>query len=97
MSVENTYVYVILFPKKTNHGKILILLLKAKDESTPKIFSINPLSGPPGTLVNLTGDFKTICYTRDVDECSDDSGSRITRIYFGGQICNLYDSNTNKV
>ncbi|CAF0756351.1 unnamed protein product [Brachionus calyciflorus] len=67
----------------------------ASDSNTPKINSFLPMSGVPGTLITINGDFKTSCYTRDEDGCSDDSGARISRIYFGGQICNLIDPSTN--
>lgn len=70
-------------------------MFRATENNTPKIYALNPISGPPGTLVKITGDFKTSCYTRDVDSCGDDSGQRISRIYFGGQICNLIDPTTN--
>jgi len=32
--------------------------VKVADINTPKISSILPISGPPGTFVNITGDFK---------------------------------------
>ncbi|CAF0999129.1 unnamed protein product [Brachionus calyciflorus] len=51
----------------------------ASDSNTPKINSIVPMSGLPGTLLTINGDFKTACYTRDEDGCSDDSGARISR------------------
>ncbi|CAF0710276.1 unnamed protein product [Brachionus calyciflorus] len=69
----------------------------ASDSNTPKINNIEPYSGTPGSFVNINGDFKTYCYTRDVEECSDDSGARISRVYFGGQICNLIDPVTNNL
>jgi hypothetical protein len=36
--------------------------IKVSDYNTPKISSIKPISGPPGTFVNITGDFKVSIY-----------------------------------
>jgi hypothetical protein len=52
---------------------------KIADSNTPKITGIVPISGIPGTFINITGDFKTYCFSRDVVECADDSVARITR------------------
>ena len=46
--------------------------------------------------MTVSGDFKTYCYTRDLDECADDSAVRITRVYFGGQQCEIVDPFTNE-
>ena len=67
------------------------------DKSTPRINEITPFSGIPGTFVEIKGDFKTFCFTRDVDECADDSGARITRVYVGGQQCQLIDRITSEL
>ena len=65
--------------------------------STPVISGFSPSVALPGSFVNITGDFKTFCYTRDVDGCSDDSGARITRVYVGGQQCQLVNMLTNEL
>lgn len=56
---------------------------RAKFESsianTPIIQSVTPISGLPQRLVSLTGDFKTNCYTRDVEACASDSVPLISR------------------
>lgn len=69
--------------------------IRVADWTTPKLTSVQPISAPPGSMVTLSGDFKTLCYTRDEDSCADDSGARISRIYFNGQICNLINPATN--
>lgn len=71
--------------------------IRVADWTTPKLNSIQPMSAPPGSMITLNGEFRTLCYTRDVDPCADDTGARISRIYFGGQICNLLDPLTNDV
>ena len=73
-------------------------LVRVADWTTPKLTAVEPISAPPGSLVTLRGNFMTLCYTRDEladeDDCADDNGARITRIYFSGQLCNLIDPNT---
>ncbi len=66
-------------------------------DNTPIINRFEPSEGLPGTFVDIGGDFKTYCYTRDTDGCSDDSGARITRVYVGGQQCQLIDKTTNEL
>ncbi|CAF0814130.1 unnamed protein product, partial [Brachionus calyciflorus] len=99
--VEGTYMvrvlvngYLIPYYQYLNIDDIEIRVI---DSATPKLNSIQPKTAPPGSMLTLTGDFKTLCYTRDVDPCADDSGSRISRIYFGGQTCNLMNPLTNDV
>lgn len=73
-------------------------VVRAADWTTPKLTSVEPISAPPGSMVTLRGNFMTLCYTRDEladeDDCADDNGARITRVYFSGQLCNLIDPNT---
>ncbi|RMZ96657.1 Fibrocystin-L [Brachionus plicatilis] len=71
--------------------------VRSVDWNTPKLTSLEPISAPPGSMVTLKGDFKTLCYTRDQDPCADDAGARISRIYFNGQLCNLINPDTNLV
>lgn len=47
--------------------------------NTPRINSISPASGLPQRLVSLDGDFKTHCYLRDMEGCSEADVSVITR------------------
>ena len=64
---------------------------------TPKINTITPKTGIPGTFVDIAGDFKTNCYLRDTLECADDAGARISRIYVGGQQCILINSTSSEL
>lgn len=72
-------------------------IIRVIDSATPKLQSLEPTSAPPGSMVTLNGDFKTFCYTRDEDPCADDTGARISRIFFNGQHCNLINPATNLV
>lgn len=72
-------------------------IIRVIDSATPRLQSLEPVSAPPGSMVTLKGDFKTLCYTRDEDPCADDTGARISRIYFNGQHCNLINPDTNQV
>lgn len=47
--------------------------------NTPLITSISPASGFPQRLVSLNGDFKTRCYLRDIEGCSEANVSVISR------------------
>lgn len=67
------------------------------DSNTPKINRITPFTGLPGTLVSVEGNFRTGCYLRDVEECADDSGARITRLYVGGQQCQMINTTSNEL
>ena len=51
----------------------------ATSTNTPRIANISPMSGLPQRLVSLTGDFKTSCYLRDIEGCSEANVSVITR------------------
>jgi hypothetical protein len=46
---------------------------------TPTITGISPQTGTPQTLISLFGAFQTVCYSRDVDGCSDDNNPLISR------------------
>lgn len=71
--------------------------IKVSDASTPKITSIEPTTGLPGSFIEIRGDFKTHCFLRDSDGCADDAGARITRVYVGGQQCQLIDPTTSEL
>ena len=46
---------------------------------TPTITGIAPQTGTPQSLITLTGQFQSSCYSRDVDGCSDDNNPLISR------------------
>lgn len=46
---------------------------------TPLINGIYPQSGTPQTLIQMSGDFKTTCYSRDVEGCAQDNNPLISR------------------
>lgn len=46
---------------------------------TPTITNISPQTGPPQTLITLSGAFQTACYSRDQVGCSDDNDPLISR------------------
>ncbi|CAF3300635.1 unnamed protein product [Rotaria sp. Silwood2] len=56
---------------------------------TPTITGITPLTATPRSLISLSGSFKSPCFSRDMDGCSQDNNPLISRIYMGGQLCNV--------
>jgi len=72
-------------------------VVRVGPDSTPLITALSPFKGVPGTFVTLNGDFKTACYLRDTPECADDTGSRIVRVYVGGQQCEMIDPATSEL
>jgi hypothetical protein len=46
---------------------------------TPTITDITPQTGTPQTLITLTGEFQSLCYSRDIDGCSQDNNPLISR------------------
>jgi hypothetical protein len=46
---------------------------------TPTITGISPQTGPPQSLISLSGNFQTACYGRDVNGCSMDGDPLIAR------------------
>ena len=46
---------------------------------TPSITDIMPQTGTPQSLITLSGAFKTACYARDIDGCSQDNNPLISR------------------
>jgi len=65
--------------------------------NTPTITNIVPQSGTPQTMINLSGSFKSACYSRDIDGCSQDNNPLISRIYIGGHLCNMINQVTGAV
>lgn len=51
----------------------------ASYNNTPRITNISPMSGSPQRLITLNGDFKTQCYLRDIEGCSEANVSVISR------------------
>ncbi|CAF0745209.1 unnamed protein product [Adineta steineri] len=64
---------------------------------TPTITGITPQTGTPNSLVTLTGNFETACYSRDVVGCAQDDNALISRIYMGGHLCNVINQNTGVI
>ncbi|CAF3091006.1 unnamed protein product [Rotaria socialis] len=62
---------------------------------TPTITGISPQTGPPQTLISLSGNFRTACTSRDVNGCSMDGDPLISRVYMGGHLCNVINPVTN--
>lgn len=56
-----------------------ITIFESSRSATPSISNISPGSGLPQRLITLTGDFKTSCYSRDVQPCLNDGVSLISR------------------
>ncbi|CAF4278058.1 unnamed protein product, partial [Rotaria magnacalcarata] len=56
---------------------------------TPIITGATPTTAPPRSLLSLSGSFKSSCFSRDTDGCSMDNNPLISRIYIGGQLCNM--------
>ena len=46
---------------------------------TPLITNISSVTGVPGRILTINGDFKTSCYSREIPECASDSVSLISR------------------
>ncbi|XP_069121982.1 fibrocystin-L-like [Argopecten irradians] len=61
--------------------------------NTPIISSIEPRSGPPGTIVKLYGKIFTDKYGSNKDESSNGKSVSILRVYVGGQNCELKGAN----
>ena len=99
---EGTYLVQVIvkdniipfYQYKNNRGNAYI---KVSDASTPIIESIEPTTGLPGSFIDIRGNFKTHCFLRDSDGCADDAGARITRVYVGGQQCQLIDPKTSEL
>ncbi|XP_021369085.1 fibrocystin-L-like isoform X2 [Mizuhopecten yessoensis] len=57
--------------------------------NTPTITSVQPRSGPPGTIVKLCGKIFTDMYGSNQEESSNGRKIFIKRVYVGGQSCEL--------
>ncbi|XP_021354106.1 fibrocystin-L-like [Mizuhopecten yessoensis] len=57
--------------------------------NTPTITTIEPRSGPPGTIVSFYGKIFTNKYGSNIDESSNGKTVSILRVYVGGQKCEL--------
>ncbi|XP_069115224.1 fibrocystin-L-like [Argopecten irradians] len=60
-----------------------------KSANTPQITSIEPRSGPPGTIVKLSGKIFTDRYGSNTDEATNGKTATVLRVYVGGQSCEL--------
>ncbi|XP_039677098.1 fibrocystin-L-like [Perca fluviatilis] len=56
---------------------------------TPTIYSLSPVSGPPGTLVTLRGRIFSDVYGSNTDTSSNGLNVRFLRAYMGGMPCEL--------
>ncbi|XP_040908783.1 LOW QUALITY PROTEIN: PKHD1 like 1, tandem duplicate 1 [Toxotes jaculatrix] len=56
---------------------------------TPTIYSLSPVSGPPGTLVSMRGRIYTDVYGSNTDVSSNGLNVRFLRAYMGGMPCEL--------
>lgn len=72
------YVNDYLIPL-SSYSNTVATTFYASPTNTPYITTISPVTGLPQRLVTLTGDFKTNCYTTDVDGCYADSAALISR------------------
>ena len=70
-------------------------IIRVYSKNTPYISEVTPNSGIPGTLIDIDGDFKTDCFARDKLGCGHEYDTRISRVYFGGQQCELINPATN--
>ncbi|CAM4971603.1 unnamed protein product [Rotaria socialis] len=89
--IVQIYVNGILIPASQYRNPSYTIFVSSV-RNTPIIRGISPASGLPQRLVTVSGDFKSSCYSRDVNGCSRDSDTLIVRIYIGGQLCNLINS-----
>ncbi|CAM4838515.1 unnamed protein product [Rotaria magnacalcarata] len=64
---------------------------RSTQSNAPRITQILPQAGLPQRLIRLYGYFKSKCYLREFDGCSGSDVPVISRIYVGGQLCNLID------
>ena len=71
--------------------------LRVRNNHTPQLREVFPRSGVPGSFINITGYFHTICYLRDRPGCADDRARRISRVYIGAQQCDLVNQTSNEL
>ncbi|XP_062842250.1 fibrocystin-L-like [Trichomycterus rosablanca] len=65
--------------------------------ATPSIQKISPMSGPPGTLVQLRGRIFTDVYGSNTDKSSNGRDVRFLRAYMGGMPCDLLKPNSDEL
>ncbi|XP_064635071.1 fibrocystin-L-like [Lineus longissimus] len=64
---------------------------------TPTITSVSPRSGPPGTVVTMCGRIITNRTQSNEEASTNGVTERITRVYFGGQKCQLRVGDTDEL
>lgn len=72
------YVYGILAPL-CNSWNSWDVSFTLSQQNTPLITNISPISGLPKRFVTISGDFKSSCYSRDTDDCSQENKALISR------------------
>jgi hypothetical protein len=79
-SVYQVRVYVngILIPIYQYKNPARALFIPTPSQ-TPTITGISPQSGPPQSWIQMAGSFKTSCYSRDIEGCSQDNNPLISR------------------
>ncbi|XP_064634221.1 fibrocystin-L-like [Lineus longissimus] len=88
-------------PKDVQWGKMCaadrekcLFKVTTKDD-TPTVESVEPSSGPPGTIVKIQGNLITDCTQSDNMGCSD-KAVKIRRVYVGGYTCDLRINGTDE-
>nr|XP_046273956.1 PKHD1 like 1, tandem duplicate 1 [Scatophagus argus] len=64
---------------------------------TPTIYSLSPVSGPPGTLVTIRGRIYTDVYGSNTQKSSNGLNVRFLRSYMGGMPCELLKLNSDEL
>lgn len=64
---------------------------------TPSITSINPVSGPPGTVVTIRGLIWTDVYGSNTQKSSNGINARFLRAYMGGMPCEMLKPNSDEL
>ncbi|XP_063307204.1 fibrocystin-L-like [Pelobates fuscus] len=62
---------------------------------TPRIYSMTPQSGPPGTLITIRGTIITDVYGSNTALSSNGRNARILRVFNGGMPCQLLKPNSD--
>jgi hypothetical protein len=68
--------HIIPLYQYTNRARAVFVPMMSQ---TPTITNISPRSGTPQSLIQLSGSFKTPCYSRDVEGCAQDNNPLISR------------------
>ncbi|KAF7655004.1 hypothetical protein LDENG_00062160 [Lucifuga dentata] len=64
---------------------------------TPIIYSLNPASGPPGTIVTVRGQIFTDVYGSNTAKSTNGLNTRFLRAYMGGMPCDLLKPNSDEL